>query len=114
MADQVIKIVSSNNQTMNVSLSVDGNVLNLTLTFVFAEMSNYWVMSIYDSTNTLLVDSIPLVTGYYPANNLLFSYVYLKIGSCYLVNISNTGEDRPSQGTLSTDWQLIWCDTGRV
>jgi hypothetical protein len=113
MADQVIRILSSNNQSMDVNLSVDGATLTLTLNFIFSEMANYWVMSVYDSTGTLLLDSIPMVTGYYPSNNILASYVYLKIGSAYLVNISNTGEDRPSQGTLSTDWQLIWGDTGR-
>jgi hypothetical protein len=114
MADQVIKITSSRNQTFTANLTVDGSTLTLTITLIFAEMSNYWVMSIYNMGGTLLVDSIPLIAGYFPANNLLGAYEYLHIGSAYLVNISNTGEEYPSQGTLATDWQLIWNDTGRA
>lgn len=114
MATQQIQIKSNSNQSMTVDLNVDGAILTLNLTFLFSEMANYWVMSIADANNILLVDSIPLLTGYYPANNLLAQYVYLAIGSAYLVNISNSGEDYPSQNTLATDWALIWGDTGRV
>jgi hypothetical protein len=114
MADQTIQISGTGNQAMTVDLNVDGAILTLNLTFTFLEMANYWAMSIANSDNVLMLDSIPLLTGYYPANNLLASYVYLFIGSAYLVNISNTGEDYPSRTTLATDWALIWSDTGRV
>lgn len=99
---------------MTVNLNVDDAILTLNLTFTFSEMANYWIMAVADANNNLLIDSIPLVTGYWPSNNMLAQYVYLFIGSAYLVNVSNSGEDYPSQNTLATDWNLIWGDTGRI
>ena len=114
MADQVVQINSTANQEMAVNLNVDGGMITLNLSFAYKEMAGYWILAIYDETYTLLVDSIPLVPGYYPAGNILGCYVHLHIGSVYLVNISNSSEDYPTQNTLATDWILIWSDTGEV
>lgn len=114
MADQVVKISTNLNQALSANLNVDGKILNLNLTFTFSEMANYWLMTVKDSNNNVLLDSIPMVTGCFPGNNLLGAYMYLQLGSAYLVNVSNSGEDFPSQNTLARDWQLIWSDTSRA
>ena len=44
--------------------------------------------AVYDRNGNLLVDSVPMLTGYYPAANLLCQFVYLGIGSAYIINAS--------------------------
>ena len=114
MAAQLIQITSNENQTQTVTVNIDDSSITLILTFTYSAMAGYWILKIADQDNNVVLDSIPMVPGYYPAGNLLGSYVYKYIGSCYLVNVSNSGEDYPTQDTLATDWELIWSDTGRV
>ena len=109
--DQVITLSNVPNQTTNVSLNVDGNTLQLNLAISFNEMANYWVLAISDSANNLLVDSIPLVTGVYPAANLLAQQQYLAIGSWYLINVAGTAQDYPDATTLGTSFVLLVGDT---
>ena len=97
---------------MTVTLVVDGAQLTLNLAIAFSDMAGYWLMTISDQYGNLILDSIPLVTGGYPAANLLAQYVYLRIGSCYIINA--TGDltmDYPDQNSLGSVFQLVWSDT---
>ena len=141
MALQVIPLSNQPNQSFTVQLQVDGLPLSLNLTIRFNRMAGYWVMSISDANNDLLIDSVPLLTGSYPAANLLEQQKYLAIGSWYIVNVSNTqisgtlstgygeglygegpygggaglaGSDYPNQYNLGTDFQLWVGDTPLV
>ena len=98
MSLQVIPLTNAPNQTLNVNLTVDGAALSLTLILRYSAMCGYWLMSIYTVTGVLLVDSIPLITGAWPAANLLEQQRYLGIGSWYIVNASNTTPQVVSQG----------------
>ena len=64
---QIIPLTTAPNQTLNVALNIDGAVVRLTLFITFSEMAQYWLMSIYNSSGTLLLSSIPLITGSWPA-----------------------------------------------
>jgi hypothetical protein len=111
MADQIVPLTSSSNQSFKAVLNVNGGVLLLNLTFKYNEMAQYWVMTIQDTDNNYLVDSIPLVTGTWPAANLLKQYQHLMIGSCYVINASSTPlYDYPSQFNLGNDFVLVWGD----
>lgn len=139
MSLQVIPLNNSPNQSYTVQLSVDGSSLTVNITVKFNEMAGYWILSISDVNNNLLVDSVPMVTGTYPAGNLLQQQAYLKIGSWYLVNVSNLivenslgygqqgygttpyggviqegGVDYPNNTNLGTDFQLWVGDTPTV
>jgi hypothetical protein len=72
-------------------------------------MAGYWDMSISDVNGNLLVASVPLVTGWYPAANLLTQYQYLQIGNAYLLNTSESSEDYPGPSNLS-QFTLLWGD----
>ena len=74
-------------------------------------MAGYWVMSIYDSNGVLLLDSIPLITGWYPAANLLSQYGYLEIGSAYVINNGISSSDYPGKNDLGTNFSVLWDDT---
>lgn len=110
MALQVVPL-SSSSQTITAQLQVDGNPLTLVLAINWSAMAGYWVMTIYDAQDNLLLDSIPLVTGWYPAANLLAQYGYLQIGSAYIINLGVDASDYPGNTDLGAGFILLWGDT---
>jgi hypothetical protein len=111
MSTQTIPLTSDPNQTFSTTLSVDDANITLTMTLKYNEIAGYWKMSITNSSGTLLLDSIPLITGVYPAANLLEQYSYLSIGSAYILKTTSTTLDYPDDSTLGTDFVLVWSDT---
>jgi hypothetical protein len=141
MTLQMVPLTTAPNQNFTVNLSVDGSPLTLNLTVSFNEMAGYWILSISNSANDLLIDSVPMLTGGYPAANLLQQQRYLGIGSWFIVNVSNIvatiggetgygeggygmgpyggvngegGMDYPNSTNLGTDFQLWVGDTPTV
>ena len=108
---QVVPLDSSPNQTVKVSLVVDGAPLNLILVFRYNEIASYWCMTVQDANQNLLLDSIPLVTGNYPICNLLRQYSSLQIGSAYLINLSGNPALEADNTNLGTSYIPIWGDT---
>jgi hypothetical protein len=108
---QIIPLTVSPNQTFNVNLSVDGNALTLGMGLRFNTMAGYWVLSIYDQDGNIILDSLPMITGWYPAANILAQYGYLKIGSAFLLNAGTSASDYPGTSDLGTGFQLLWGDT---
>lgn len=111
MSDQIISLTSSPQQSFAVTLQVDGKPLTLNLAIRWSAMAGYWVMTISDAQNNLLLDSLPLVTGWYPAANILAQFGYLGIGSAYILNEGTSNSDYPGQSDLGTGFQLLWSDT---
>lgn len=137
MSLQLVPLTNSPNQAFTVQLQVDGNPLSLNLTIRYDNMAGYWVMSISNVNNVLLIDSIPMICGGYPAANLLQQQRYLAIGSCFIINIANLiptgsnigygqggygqgpyggelaqgGIDYPDDTNLGQTFQLWWDDT---
>ena len=110
MANQLVPLSNSPLQTFGIALSVGSATIRLILTFRYNEMAGYWVMTVQDANANLLLDSVPMVTGTWPAANILKQYQYLGIGSCYLINIGNNPLDYPDDTCLGTDFVLIWSD----
>lgn len=108
---QIIPLKSSPQQTFAVNLQVDGAPLTLNLAINWSEMAGYWVMSIFDAAGDLLLDSIPMVTGWYPAANILAQFAYLQIGSAYLLNLGTSTSDYPGNNDLGDNFALLWDDT---
>lgn len=108
---QVIPLTNAPQQSMAVSLKVDGTVLRLQLAIYFSEMAQYWVMDISDSSGNLLISSIPMLTGGWPAANMLSQYGYLKIGSAYIINLGQVADDYPNSTELGNNFSLVWDDT---
>lgn len=110
MADQIVSLLQAPNQTFAVQLTVDSKPLTLNLTLRYSVMSGWWDMQIANAQNAILVASVPLLTGSYPAANILAQYGYLKIGSAYLLNTGNSQSDYPSSNDLAS-FSLLWSDT---
>jgi hypothetical protein len=109
---QIVNLNSVPNQTFLANLSVNAVALKLNLYVSFNEIAQYWIMQISDVNNNILIASVPLVTGSWPAANLLGQYQYMQIGSAYLLNVSNgnTQLDYPNGQDLGIDFQLLWGD----
>ena len=109
---QQIPIDSSPNQTFSTTLKVDGKNITLGFFLRWNEQAGYWAMTIYNYlTGRYYVDSLPLLKGTLPSINLLQMYSYLRIGSCYLINISGSKDDYPTVSNLGKDFLLLWGDT---
>jgi hypothetical protein len=108
---QVILLTPLPNQSFAITLQVDGAPLTLNLVIRWSEMAGYWVMTIFDSAMNLLLDSIPLITGWYPAANILAQYSYLGIGSAYILNDGSSDSDYPGRNDLGSNFSLLWDDT---
>ena len=110
MSSQLVPLNQAPNQTFAVQLTVDGKPLTLNLVLSYSAMSGWWQLQISDVQNNMLVASVPLVTGLYPAANVLAQYGYLAIGSAYLLNTGNSLDDYPSANNL-VSFSLLWGDT---
>ena len=108
---QLIPLTTDPQQTLSVTLNVDGGVLRLQLYVYFSEMAQYWLMNVSDSAGNLLLASVPMVTGSWPSANLLAQYGYLAIGSAYIINAGNVDNDYPDETQLGSAFLLLWDDT---
>lgn len=109
---QTVNLSSAPNQSFLANLTVNGATLKLNLSVRFNEIAQYWTMQIADTTGTILLASIPLLTGSWPSANILGQYQYMQIGSAYVLNVSNGGTDLdyPNGQDLGTDFILLWGD----
>jgi hypothetical protein len=104
---QQIPVDSQPNQTWQVSVQVGGAVLTFFVALSYNEIALYWVMSIFDSNQNLLLSGIPFVTGL----NLLQQFGYLGLGSIYIVNVSGVQQPNyPNNQDLGKDFQMVWAD----
>jgi hypothetical protein len=111
MPAQIVPLTTNPNQSLAITLQVDGSALTLQLSVSYSKAAGYWVLAIADQSGNLLLDSIPMICGYYPASNILQQYAYLEIGSAYIINVSGVAQDSPDDTNLGSDFQLLWSDT---
>ena len=72
MSYQIVPLTCDPNQTFNSTLSIDGKNKNLKFKVSYKSVAQYWVMTIIDgNTGDIILDSMPLMTGDYPAANVL-------------------------------------------
>lgn len=110
MAQVVVPLTPSMNQSFSITLPIDNANVKLQLSFTYNNPGQYWFMSITQN-GQLLLDAIPLLTGNYPAGNILHQYSYLGIGSAYIVPATNSGWNDANFDNLGTDFLLVWNDT---
>ena len=106
----IVPLNTSPNQRLSVSLPINGATLTLGLGLSWNRIGGYWALDIYDPWGGALLTGIPLLTGAWPAANILAPYTYLNIGSAYVINQSGqTGE--ADNTNLGADFVLLWDDT---
>jgi hypothetical protein len=109
---QTIPLDNLHNQTFQTTIAIDGANRTFEFFIRWNELAGYWTMRITDpATDTILLDSIPLVTGQSPAHNLLGQYAYMKIGSAYLINTGANPLEDPTEDDIGINFTLVWGDT---
>jgi hypothetical protein len=112
---QQIPLTPDPNQTFSCTLLIDGKNIPIDFQLHWNAQANYWVMTLINSaSSTYYVDSIPLIAGVQPTINILQPYSYLKIGSCYIINISGIASDCPTDENLGIDYIMLWGDTENI
>jgi hypothetical protein len=109
LSRQIIPLTTANNQAFSAQVTVNNQALTLNFTLAYSQMAGYWQLAVADVSGNLLIASVPLITGLYPAANLLAQYQYLNIGSAYLLNTGNAPVDYPGPNDLSL-FSLLWGD----
>jgi hypothetical protein len=112
--DQLIPLTTAPNQTWPLTVTIDGNVVNLVIEIHYNSMAGYWWMQIQDTNGNILADLLPLITGSYPAANILGQLSYLGLGSAYILNLGQSLLDYPDNTNLGTAFILVWSDTANV
>lgn len=110
MPSQIVPLSTAPNQSLSVALSINRQSVSLKLKVSFNQQAGFWVMDIADSHGRPLVSSIPLVSGVWPAGNLLSPYAYLNIGSAFLINQNGVASDWADSSNLGSDFVLLWSD----
>lgn len=102
---QQIPLDASPNQTWQATVSVNGEPRTFGVTLSYNREVAAWEASIYDADGTLLISSLPLLTG----TNRLRQFDALGVGSLYIINASGAAEpDSPNDRNLGTDFVLLW------
>jgi len=107
---QIVNLSNSPNQSLQVTLNVNGGSLTLNLQLRYNTAGGFWVLSIADRDGNALVSSVPLITGAWPAANILAPYHYLGIGSAVVINMSGGVPDWPDEQSLGNGFELLWDD----
>lgn len=112
MTDQIIPLTSDPQQSLKTAVSIGGENKTLQLDIRYNDIADYWVMKITDpATGEILLDSIPLVTGQYPAANILRQFGHLGLGAAYVIKAGNAAMDYPDDTNLGTEFMLVWSDS---
>ena len=105
---QLVPTTNAPNQTAQVTLQVNGAPLTLTLGINYNRIAQFWTMTVADANGAILLGSVPLITGAWPAANILAPYEYLGIGSAFVINQNGATTDWPTDTNLGSGFALIW------
>lgn len=110
MAWHEIPLDTTPNQEFRVTIGVEDNNIPLIIHLSYNTEGDFWHMDISDgSTSEMLIANVPLVTGEYPAADLLRQFQYLGLGTAVILPITDkTLSDRPGLADLGADFVLVW------
>ena len=110
MSWHVIPLDTTPDQQFSVTVDVGGVNIPLILHIRYNTEGEFWRMDVTNGkTQKMLISNLPLVTGEYPAANLLRQHGYLGIGSCVMVkNTDMTEAEIPGLFDLGSDFLLLW------
>lgn len=102
-----IPMQAISNHKFSCKVYVDSNNILLKFRMSYNEIAKYWVVDLYKD-DTIIYAGLPLI----PGQNILEQVAYLGIGSAWIIPRSDVEEQWPTYDTLTSDWYVIWGDTG--
>jgi len=102
-------------QEFTVAPEVKGVNISLRLRLRYNTEGQFWHMDVMDGySGNVLVSGVPLVTGEYPAADILRQHAYLGIGSALIVKATEVKDGRisdiPGLADLGSEYILVWGD----
>ena len=110
VSQQLVPLSSLPNQVLSVTLSLNGGTLTVGIKQYFNRIGGFWCIDIYSSSGTLLIASVPLITGSWPGGNILAPIDYLQIGQAFVINQNGASTDFPTSTNLGSGFTLLWTD----
>jgi hypothetical protein len=110
MAWNIIPLDPDPDQEFYVVVEVGRQNIALIIRLRYNTEGECWFMSIKNPRDgKLLLDSAPLVTGEYPAADMLRQYQYLGLGSAMIIPTTNVPPTEiPDLSNLGTEFVLVW------
>lgn len=110
MAWHEIPLDAAPDQEFRVTVGVSDENIPLVIRLRYNTEGEFWHMDITDgNTSEMLISNVPLVTGEYPAADLLRQLQYLGLGTAIILPMTDkTASDRPGRFDLGTDFILVW------
>lgn len=110
MAWYEIPLDTTPDQKFNVTVEVGEENVSLILHLSYNTEGDFWRMDVTNvDTEEMLISHVPLLTGEYPAADILEQFNYVGIGQAVILKLTNGAEgDFPNIDNLGTDFILVW------
>lgn len=111
MAWGTVPLDSYPDQEIDIVVDVDDETaVDLILHFSYNSEGDFWHLDITRAdSGEMLLSNAPMLTGEYPAADLLGQFQHLGIGSAVIVRMTDGIDlDYPNLDTLGTDFLLVW------
>jgi hypothetical protein len=105
---QLVPLSNAPNQSIIVTLAINGAPLTLQIQQYYNQAGEFWCFDIYSQTGEPLILSVPLITGDWPAGNILSCAEWLLIGEAFVINQNGGITDIPNDQNLGQGFALIW------
>lgn len=114
MTYSIIPVTNAPDQRFTTSLQVDGENVELSFRVRYNTEAGYWTIGIKDISGNQIIDSVPLLTGKFPAANILGQYKHLGIGGLAVVPVGDPDTDYPDETNLGTQFLLVAGDANEL
>lgn len=110
MAWYEIPLDTTLDQQFSVTVEVGEENVPLILHLRYNTEGDFWHMDVINGdTEEMLVSNMPLLTGEYPAADILEQFDYIGIGQAIILKMSDGAVgDFPNIDNLGTDYVLFW------
>lgn len=110
MALYEIPLDTTPDQQFRITVDINGENVPLVMRLRYNTEGDFWHMDISDGiTGEMRLSNVPLLTGQYPAANIMRQFKYMGLGDAVIVKTTDGAEsDSPDFYNLGTDFVLVW------
>ena len=105
-----IPLDNTPDQEFHITVEANEKNIPLIMRLRYNTEGNFWHMDISDgNTGKMMISNVPLVTGQFPAADMMRQFQHMGIGSAIILNVTDkTAGNIPGMFDLGTDFILLW------